>query len=336
MTTPNNKAHVRENKNGGGALEDLVATIEAQLLPHEGFSITQNKKIFDEDGHQLAEFDVVISGVIGSCAFSWLIECRDRPGCGASPRSWIEQLRGRKEAEKFNHIVAVSTTGFSPSATALAEQFGIELKVVNSIEPDVFIDIIGSVKLPIFQPRGTIRQVRINFDPHAKKPQHAAACRILSQNSRSDDAVFFSPKHGVNQSCNSLLHHAISTNSAEKSVWNDVAADSLPKKIVIEVDFFEDDYPVIRTDSGDVKILAMIFLCEVYVACTYVEPIRAVEYKNHGAATPISQSVFFAPFSLSSTEAAHIEIHNFPDKKVAHVKIRIGTPKDTHGAPGGT
>jgi hypothetical protein len=87
----------------GRQLEGLVAFVERVLLP-QGFEVRTNERIFDEDGIQIAEFDIDIRGKIGSTEIAWLIECRDRPAGGPAPGSWIEQLVGRRTRFAFNLI----------------------------------------------------------------------------------------------------------------------------------------------------------------------------------------------------------------------------------------
>src|SRR5262245_36754469 len=105
--------------NSGKGLGQLVADIEKTLLP-PNFSITTNEKIFDASGVQIAEFDIVIEGDLGSTSMRWLIECRDRPSKGAAPGEWILGLIGRHDFHQFDRVTAVSTTGFSPSAVEYA------------------------------------------------------------------------------------------------------------------------------------------------------------------------------------------------------------------------
>ena len=69
----------------GKRLESLVAFVEKTLVP-EGFSVTTSDRVFNDDGVQIAEFDVLIQGKIGTSDFQWLIECRDRPASGAAHR----------------------------------------------------------------------------------------------------------------------------------------------------------------------------------------------------------------------------------------------------------
>jgi hypothetical protein len=58
----------------GKYLEALVAYGERTLLP-EGFTVATNERIFNDEGVQIAEFDIEIRGKVGSTAIVWLIEC---------------------------------------------------------------------------------------------------------------------------------------------------------------------------------------------------------------------------------------------------------------------
>ena len=87
-------------RNSGEDLEKLVKLVEEILLP-KGFTVTPRKRVFDEDGNQMAELDLLISGNLSTTQIDWLIECRDRPSEGAAPVSWIEQLVGRRDRFKL-------------------------------------------------------------------------------------------------------------------------------------------------------------------------------------------------------------------------------------------
>jgi hypothetical protein len=118
--------------NSGKQLERLIQEIEQSLLPKD-FEVTLNKPEFNDAGNQIAEFDLVITGRLGSSSIKWLIECRDRPSDGAAPGSWIEQLAGRKRRFNFDKVIAVSTTGFAEGAKEFAEREGIVLRTVRTI-----------------------------------------------------------------------------------------------------------------------------------------------------------------------------------------------------------
>ena len=99
--------------NSGRELERLVQEIERCLLP-SGFDVVVNQTAFNAEGDQIAEFDIVISGRLGSSQVKWLIECRDRPSRGPAPGSWIEQLVTRKT--RFNFRIAESPTKATESS----------------------------------------------------------------------------------------------------------------------------------------------------------------------------------------------------------------------------
>ena len=120
------------NLNTGKDLESLVRRLEELLIP-DGFDIGVNRRVLDDDGVQLAEFDIEIRSVAGLRSVSWLIECRDRPSQGAAPSSWIEQLVGRRELHHLDQVIAVSTTGFSEPAIRLARQANIVLRRVENV-----------------------------------------------------------------------------------------------------------------------------------------------------------------------------------------------------------
>jgi len=101
------------------------------MLP-DGFDIDTRKKVFNDDGEQIAEFDIIIQGDIGSSKVKFLIECRDRPSEGPAPGSWIEQLVGRKTRFNFDKIMAVSTTGFAKNAIEEAQRRNIELRTIDT------------------------------------------------------------------------------------------------------------------------------------------------------------------------------------------------------------
>jgi hypothetical protein len=117
----------------GKKLEELVAEIE-KIVASAGKTVEVNKRFYDDQGVQVAEFDIFITFPSDIGDHKWLIECRDRPSQGAAPGSWIEQLIGRKFLHQLDRVIAVSTTDFSPGAKHWAEEGNIELRTVNQVE----------------------------------------------------------------------------------------------------------------------------------------------------------------------------------------------------------
>ena len=130
-------------KNDGKFLENFVRKVE-ETFAGDTVKVESGKRIFDETGVQIAEFDLIVTGKIGSTNLCVLIECRDRPSVGAAEASWIEQMGGRRQAHGFSHVIAVSTTGFSPGAQAVAKKLNIELREVTRFDPQEFGSWIGA------------------------------------------------------------------------------------------------------------------------------------------------------------------------------------------------
>jgi hypothetical protein len=120
----------------GKSLESLVSMIERYLAPSE-FTVETRKQVY-ENGVQIAELDIIITGRVGTSKFTGLIECRDRPSDGKAPGSWIEQLVGRKDRFKLSSVMAVSTTGFALGAIRYATEKGIELRTLDGLTYEAF------------------------------------------------------------------------------------------------------------------------------------------------------------------------------------------------------
>jgi len=125
--------------NDGKRLEDLVSSIEKQFLG-TGYKVVPRKRIYNENGVQIAEFDLDIRGRVGTTDFAWLVECRDRPSEGPAPGSWIRDIANKRDLNKFDRATAVSTTGFSPGAENDARQLRVELREVRALEFGQFTD----------------------------------------------------------------------------------------------------------------------------------------------------------------------------------------------------
>jgi len=120
-------------KENGKRLEELVAEIE-KIVAKAGKIVEVNKRFYNDQGVQVAEFDISITFSSELGEHKWLIECRDRPSQGAAPGSWVEQLIGRKFLHHLDRVIAVSTTDFSPGAIHWADEGNIELRTVIQAE----------------------------------------------------------------------------------------------------------------------------------------------------------------------------------------------------------
>jgi len=189
--------------NDGKSLESLVSMIERYLAP-SGFTVETRKQVY-ENGVQVAELDIIITGKVGTSTFRGLIECRDRPSEGSAPASWIEQLVGRRDRFNLSSVMAVSTTGFAPGATSYAADAGIELRTLDGLTYEAFRHW-----LPIFSPLlicelQQIRAARLFLKP----PTELRDPRLEPQPVKLTDPEFLNTKTGESVRVN--------------QIWDDVA-----------------------------------------------------------------------------------------------------------------
>ncbi len=163
------KPKTQRHQNTGEQLETLVHRLETHLAP-EGVTVKQRRREFLPSGTQYAEYDIYITGPVGSSTIRWLISCRDRPSAGAAPRDWINELYGIKVAEQFDKVFAVSTTGFAEPAVELAQRVGIILRTVDHIE-----DLASAFEVVSLQVGSFHHQVRMVTPLHSDQVIPATA-----------------------------------------------------------------------------------------------------------------------------------------------------------------
>jgi len=129
-----NDLHKKTTKQLGDDLEQMVAKIEKSLLD-KSFSVEVGKRIYDEESNmQIAEVDISIKGFVGSVPLWTDIECRNRPSNGPQGRSWIRELKGKKDDINCDIMIAVSSTGFTETAKQLAKEKNIILREVVELK----------------------------------------------------------------------------------------------------------------------------------------------------------------------------------------------------------
>lgn len=162
--------------NDGRKLEDVVALIEGTHLP-PCFKLEKRQPIRDHAGFQLAELDVLITGRLGTSTWSMLIECRDRPSSGPAPRSWIQQLVGRRDDLNVNKVMAVSSTGFARGVSKYAKAKGIELRTFSDLSADA---IVGSIPrfAPLVVQNSHFHNARLEFIPTSPDGAQCKSFRV--------------------------------------------------------------------------------------------------------------------------------------------------------------
>lgn len=306
----------------GVALERFVQQIEELYLP-PGCDVQVRKRVYDESGVQLAEFDVVIQGKFGSTDISWLIECRDRPSEGAAPAAWIEQLVGRRQVHKFMRVTAVSTTGFSEGAKKLGRDCGVELRSVRDLTA---AELSGGLRECSFQVEKRVAKVlgaQAFIDSSVAADLSDAAREVLRVSLGKDPALRL-------ERTGDVISVAAAFGRAVDSVgglFDDIEPnDPLGSEVEIRMPFPAADGAVlVDTPLGAVAILAMKFKGRLLVRHQPVSLGAVREYVRDDGGV-IAQTAEF-PVSLKAGEFS-LQVHELPGSGViaaALVKVK-GSP----------
>ena len=224
----------------GKQLEALVAYVEKTLLP-EGFTVATNERVFNDEGIQIAEFDIEVRGKVGSTAIAWLIECRDRTTSGPAPGSWIEQLVCRRTRFRFNKVTAVSTTGFAAGAVEFALAQGIELREVKALAPEEFSDWLPIRHIHHITRHTTLVHASILIDESEGKEKQRALGALLS-NANGGATFLKSSKTGES----TMPAYAFSSAAGEvDGLFDDLVQNGPEKKIRLHANYTDDDHFVV-------------------------------------------------------------------------------------------
>lgn len=296
----------------GKRLEELVYFIEAALSSHE-CEVIKNDRVIDEDGNQLAEFDVLIKIPYRNTTFTWLIECRDRPSQGAAPGAWIDQLCGRKSRFNFDRVTAVSTSGFSPSAIDSAKKFNIELRELVEIDEHNIKDWIKLSHIKQISLVHKLVQCRMLISKESSFDQRQfieSLLKTIDNNSK----ILESTLNGQHKSIIMAFYDAV---SAQGDLFDELMPDEESRKIFIDARYTDDnDHYIVNSPFGPIRIYAIMFHGELSLK-TKIIPITSInEYQDHQA--PISQSVEFAAIEFMGIQGS-IEFRHIKETGETHV-----------------
>lgn len=299
----------------GKQLETLVAFVERELLP-PGFSVKSNERVLNDEGVQIAEFDIEVIGKVGSTSISWLIECRDRPGHGSAPGCWIEQLVGRRMRFGFNKVTAVSTTGFAVGAVDFAMQQGIELREVASLDPSEFKDWFQISEMRQISHVADLKHATIFLNPTVTDDLKKAALDIIT-GATGNDEILVSSSSGARTNMTNAFFGAI---QSVDDAFKDVVVGK-PGKIRLMATYLEEDHFLLDTALGLARVTQIEFIGELRVEETTVPVVKTAEYRHAGTREPISQVASFAPQSILGMNLA-LELHRIVESGETHVTMR--------------
>ncbi|MDS4041573.1 MAG: hypothetical protein RKP20_10390 [Candidatus Competibacter sp.] len=300
----------------GKKLEALVAFVEQALVP-KGFNVETNERVFNDEGIQIAEFDVKVEGKVGSTDISWLIECRDRPAEGPAPGSWIEQLVGRRTRFRFNKITAVSTTGFAIGAADFAKEAGIETRVVESLAPEHFPWVVIQ-ELPLI----------------TNTPQLCRAYLLLAENATDEEREALSDAIRDRGATDRILEHhetrtPVSGHSAFfqaiqelDNAFDGIEPNGPGRDIRLDVRFVPGGaHYVVQTSIGPLRIDRIIFEGSLLCHKSNLPITVAEEYRDNETGQIISQFVAFEPQRMMDVNM-RFEMHKLSETGETHVILR--------------
>ncbi len=302
----------------GKQLEELVAFVEENLLP-PGFEVKSNARVCNDEG-VIAEFDVEIRGKIGTTTFSWLIECRDRPGAGSAPASWIEQLVGRKTRFGFNKVTAVSTTGFAQGAVQFANAQGIELREVRSLDPQEFAAWIRIAAFHVVRRIADLKHAQINVSPNGDAKLMASVAAVL-ESSNCLSPIFASSVTGAKVTPSDAFLGAVTASSAFEA-----ASPERPQNLHLTANYTDDDHYLLETAEGSVSIKQIEFFGQLRIEETSVPVAKTVEYRHSDSGEVISQLAAFAAQPMLGMNLS-LEFHHMKQSGETHFIMRKLSPE---------
>jgi Restriction endonuclease len=303
-------------KHDGKQLEALVSFVEETFVP-EGFKVTTNDRVFNDDGIQIAEFDVLVQGKVGTTEFQWLIECRDRPSSGAAPTSWIEQLVGRRVRFNLNKVTAVSTTGFAAGAHEFAQTQGIELREVRALTPDDFADWLALRFISNTVRHTSLSGIYFALEPNTPQELYDALASELASFS-GDTPLLRATSNGEMISPAQAFSGVASANP---DLFEGLEPNGVAKLVRVVNRYPDHDHFEISTKAGVVSIKEISFTGEVRLNEFKLPIIYTGEYRDSKTGAPISQVVTYAPQSIMGQKFS-TELHKMAQTGETHVILR--------------
>ena len=276
--------------NTGKDLEDYVMTILGGLLPPD-FTISQRVKKYNEKGDQINEFDIIVEGKIFTFTFKWLIECRDRPSQGPSPRSWIENLIARRQLNKFDKVTAVSTSGFSSGAIELAKIERIGIDQVKSFEPDNLLDWFKNNQLLYIRLIFAVKYVALFtlFPNDEDNKKLSASLRDVTVHSEILSYKSNTKKISLKFACDDALRQS---QEIKKLVDEDL--NLIANKLRFDVDYSNPEFQYyLHLENKDIVIRKIVFIGDLNLEKVSVPISKVKQYVSEEDKYVIAESAYF-------------------------------------------
>ena len=299
----------------GRALENLVRTVEEFFLP-KGCKVEVRKLVYGDEGAQLAELDILVTGRLGTTDIRWLIECRDRPSDGRAPVAWVEQLYGRKQAHGFNQVTAVSTTGFSDGAAEVADRLGIELRTVSDAKIEDFGSwLYSGAQFSLHNQIAALDHATV-FPVAGEVPERLEALKAKLAAAKSDEKLLRVATTGKLLTMPEAFAGAVS----QSKLFEGMSPEE-EKRVRIRAEYPGDEHFVIDTAAGAVRVAWIGFEGRLLVKVTQMPVESLKQYSRDVSGAVISQSAVLADAQAGSLSFA-IELHNLAETGETHVVLR--------------
>jgi len=299
----------------GKKLESWVRFVEETLVP-KGWEVKSREKVYDDDGVQIAEFDIQIAGQVRTTQFRWLIECRDRPSEGPQAGGWIEQLAGRRDRFGFDRVTAVSTTGFTRGAFKAAESLSVELRELSELA-DGAAQWLGLTFIGRIERRYKLTNAMLLVDLQESEARKSALLRaIRAEGGRVLRAITTGV---VSTGAEAFMGTMETTGEGERQFATIRPGETKPVQCHVEY-VNDEDHFVVDTDEGPVRIRSIDFSAELSIHESVVPLTEIREYRISDSGEVIAQIASFAEMDVHGMKVA-FEMHHFP-KEGTHIALR--------------
>ena len=299
----------------GKKLESWVRFVEQTLVP-KGWEVKSRERVYDDDGVQIAEFDVQIAGQVRTTRFRWLIECRDRPSEGPQSGDWIEQLAGRRHRFEFDRVTAVSTTGFTRGAFKAAEDLSVELRELSGLAYGA-AQWLGLTFMGRVERRYNLTNAMLLVDPQESEARKNALLRAIGvEGGRVLRAIHTGV---VSTGAEAFMGTMETSGEGERQFATIQPGGTKPVRYHVEY-INDDDHFVVDTDEGTVRIKAIDFSGELSIHESVAPLLQVREYRISDSGEVIAQIASFAEMDVHGMKVA-FEMHHFPEGGT-HITLR--------------
>lgn len=258
----------------GRAAEKIVALLEKGLLP-EGAEVKSPSFLPDKITGELREVDIGIRYKLGAIPILVIVECRDRKA--KADVLWIEQVAQKRADLNAAKAIAVSTSGFTPSAYQKAAHHGIEIRELSKLTPADVADWFSAGDLTLFLRRNEVNRVSVALDAKSAsgKLEVDPGTEQKLRDLKLDTPVFEVKKTGESVSTMVPWSHALNM----PGVYEGVPQDGTRVKKVVELEYPDpNERYVFRVAEGSADVESLKFYAELWIEASRVPISQILAY----------------------------------------------------------